>query len=158
MRTHTAALVAALTLFPVALAAQGAPHLGGQVSFAQSENAGLGLRLDQPLTPQRMGDLQLLVAFDYFFPNAPVNYWELNTDLAWGFGLPASRMRLYVGGGLNMARTSFSGVPGSARSDVGVNLLAGIRIPTSTGFTPFFEVRPELGGGNRFVVTTGVMF
>ncbi len=158
MRMRTVAAAAALTLLPAALAAQGPPRLGGQISFAQQENAGLGLRLEQRLLPPGAQDLRLLVDFDYFFPDSPFNYWELNADLVWGFGLARSPIGMYVGGGLNMGRSSVSGQPNSSVNDVGVNLLFGLRFPTATRFTPYVELRPELGGGNRLVLTTGILF
>ncbi len=158
MRMRMMPITALLAVVPAALLAQGPPRLGGEVSFAQQDNAGLGLRLEQPLTPMRDGDMRLLVAFDYFFPDSPLNYWELNTDLSWGFGVGGSSLVVYAGGGLNLARSSLSGVPGSGESDVGLNLILGLKIPTASRFTPFVEVRPELGGGNRVVLTTGILF
>lgn len=158
MRMHGLMGVVALTLLPAALAAQGPPRLGGEISFAQQANAGIGVRLEQALTPPRAHDLRLLVNFDYFFPDSPLNYWELNTDLGWGFPIADTNLEMYAGGGLNMARTSLSGVPGSGVSDVGVNLLLGMRIPTASRFRPYVELRPELGGGNRLVLTTGILF
>jgi len=158
MRTHMVVAAATLALLPAALAAQGVPRLGGEISFAQQENAGIGLRLEQGLTPQSVTDLRLLATFDYFFPNSPLNYWELNTDLAWGFRLPGLSLEMYGGGGLNMARSSVSGVPRSGVGDVGVNLLLGLRFPTGSRFNPYVELRPEIGGGNRLVLTTGILF
>jgi len=157
MRTPIAAAVAALCLAPAVLAAQG-PRLGGQVSFAQDVNAGLGLRLELPLSRALARDLRVAVAFDYFFPDSPVNYWELNTDLAWGFHLAGTGVSLYAGAGLNIARTSDSGIPRSGVTDAGVNLLGGVRFGTATRLTPFVELRPELGGGDRLVLTAGIMF
>ena len=158
MRIGTGAILAALVLAPAALAAQGPPRLGGQVSFAQDANAGLGLRFEQPLLPFWTQDLRLDVAFDYYFPDSPVNYWELNGDLAWGFPISGSRMSVYVGGGVNIAREGVTGAPGSGYTNIGLNVLAGVRIPTRSGLTPFVELRPELGGGDRLVLTTGLMF
>jgi len=158
MRMTTAAAAVALGLVPAALPAQGPVRLGGQVSFAQDANAGLGLRLDAPLVPFWTRDLRLDVGFDYFFPDSPVNYWELNGDLAWGLPLRGSRLAVYLGGGLNLAHSGVSGIPGSGVSDLGVNLLFGLRIPTGTGLTPYVELRPELGGGDRLVLTTGILF
>jgi hypothetical protein len=157
MRTQVMLAVAALAV-PAALAAQGPPRLGGEVSFAQQEHAGIGVRVEQPLMPPQVTDLRLLLNFDYFFPDSPLNYWELNTDLGWGFQVQGSSLAMYAGGGLNMARTSLTGVPGSGRSDVGVNLLLGMRIPTASRFWPYVELRPEIGGGNRLVLTTGILF
>ena len=156
MRLHTAAAVALLCLSAGNLAAQ-APRMGGQLSFAQDVNAGLGVRLDLPLA-SRGQDLHLMTTFDYFFPDSPFRYWEFNGDLAWGLRLADTRLSLYVGGGLNLARTSLHGVPGSGNTDLGANLLVGLRIPTTSRVTPYVELRPEFGGGNRLVLSTGVLF
>ena len=158
MRITIAAAAAALAFAPAALAAQAPVRLGGQVSFAQDANAGLGLRLDAPLVPFWTRDLRLDVAFDYFFPDSPVDYWEINGDLAWGLPIRGSRLSIYLGGGLNLAHSSLSGIPGSGVTDLGVNLLVGLRIPTTTRLTPYVELRPELGGGDRLVLTTGILF
>lgn len=158
MRMHVMAAVAALCLAPAGLAAQGAPRLGGQLSFAQDANAGLGLRLEQPLVPFWSRDLRLDLAFDYYFPDQPINYWEFNGDLAWGFPVSSSRLTVYVGSGFNLARSSINGRPGTGVTDLGMNLLVGMRIPTTTRVTPYIELRPELGGGNRLVLTAGLLF
>ena len=157
MRTHIAAAVAAaLCLTATGLAAQSAPRLGGQMSFAQDVNAGLGARLELPLAPRQ--DLRLESEFDYFFPNSPLRYWEFNGDLAWGLRLADTRLSLYLGGGLNVAHSGLRGFPSSGNTDLGANLLVGLRIPTSSHVTPYVELRPEFGGGNRLVLSTGVMF
>jgi hypothetical protein len=157
MRLETAAAVALLCLPAGRLAAQ-APRIGGQLSFAQDVNAGVGLRLEDPLTPPGSTDLRVMAAFDYYFPNSPFQYRELNGDIAWGFRLAPARMSMYVGGGINIARSGIRGVPDAARTDLGVNLVAGFRFLTGARATPYVELRPELGGGNRLVVSTGVMF
>ncbi len=156
MRMHIAAAAAALCLTAGPLAAQGPARIGGQMSFAQDVNAGLGVRLDVPLS--RGEDLRLMTAFDYFFPDSPFRYWEFNGDLAWGLRLADTRLSLYLGGGLNMAHSSLQGIPGSGNTDLGANLLVGLRIPTSSRLTPYVELRPEFGGGNRLVLSTGVLF
>ena len=157
MRFPIAAALAALCLAAGNLAAQ-APRLGGQLSFAQDMNAGVGLRLEDFLTPPGPRDLRLMVAYDYYFPNSPIQYWELNGNVAWGFRLAPARLALYVGGGVNIARSGVRGVPNSAVTDLGANLLAGLRFATGTRATPYVELRPELGGGNRLVLSAGVMF
>jgi hypothetical protein len=158
MRMHIPAAVAALCLAGLTARpaeAQGAPRIGGQMSFAQDVNAGLGLRLELPVARQ---DVRLETAFDYFFPDSPFEYWELNGDLAWGLRLADTRLGLYLGGGLDVAHSGFRGVPGSGSTDLGANLLVGLRIPTTSRLTPFVELRPEFGGGNRLVLSTGVIF
>ncbi len=148
----------ALGLWAPRLAAQGIPRLGGEVSFARDVNTGVGVRLELPLTPPSAQDLRLEASFDYFFPDSPLTYWELNTDLAWGWYISGTRIGVYFGGGLNVARSGLSGVPGSGNTDVGGNLLVGLRFPTAVRLTPFVELRPELGGGDRLVFTAGLMF
>ena len=49
-------------------------------------------------------------------------------------------------------------MPDAAQTNLGANLLAGFRFLTGTRATPYVELRPELGGGNRLVISTGVMF
>ncbi|HXY69439.1 MAG TPA: hypothetical protein VEH62_08320 [Gemmatimonadales bacterium] len=158
MRIATAAAGLAFCLVPAALAAQGPVRVGAELSFAENANAGLGARLDMPLVPFWTRDLRLDVSFDYFFPGSSLNYWELNGDLAWGLPLARSRIALVLGGGLNLAHSSDSGVPGSGVTDLGINLLFGLRFPTGRRLTPYLELRPELGGGERFVLTAGVLF
>ena len=158
MRIPMAAVAAVLAIVPARLAAQASPRLGGQLSFAQDANAGLGMRLEQNLVPFWTRDVRLDVSFDYYFPDRPVNYWELNGDIDWGFPISGSRLSLYAGGGLNLSRSGVSGVPGSGSLDLGLNLLVGLRIPTSTRLTPYIELRPELGGGDRLAVAFGLMF
>jgi hypothetical protein len=158
MRMHVAAAVAALCLAPAGLAAQAAPRLGAQLSFAQDANAGIGLRFEQPLAPFWARDLRLDVTFDYYFPDAPIHYWELNGDLAWGFPISQSRLAVTVGGGLNVARSGVAGAPRSGEVTLGINLLVGLRFPTGRRLTPFIDLRPELGGGERLVLTMGLLF
>jgi len=157
MRMHIAAALAALCLTAPRAVAQ-RPRFGGQLSFAQDVNAGLGLRLEDQLAPPATEDLRVVATFDYYFPNSPLQYWELNGDLAWGFRLAPARLSLYVGGGVNIARSGLRGVPDAAQTDLGANLLAGLRFLTTTRATPYVELRPELGGGNRLVLSAGVMF
>jgi hypothetical protein len=158
MRSHVTAAVVALCLAPAVLTAQGPPRLGGQVSVAQDVNAGLGLRLELPLSRALARDLRVAVAFDYFFPGSALDYWEVNPDLLWGFPLTGTRIALYAGAGLNIAHTSRSGIPRASTTDLGVNLLGGVRFGTATRLTPYAELRPELGGGDRLVVTLGLLF
>jgi hypothetical protein len=160
MRITIAAATAALGLVVAAraLPAQGPPRLGGQMSFAHGLNAGLGLRVEQALTSSAARPLRLQVTFDYFFPDQPFHYWEVNTGLIWGFSWRGSPLSLYAGGGIGLGRSQLSGVSGSGHTDVGVNLLLGMRLATATRLTPFVELRPELGGGNYLVLSAGLIF
>ncbi len=160
MRTHILAAVAAVAALGVSapvLRAQGT-HLGGQLSFAQDVNAGLGLRLEQGLMPPRSPDLRLIAAFDYYFPDEPFRYWELNGDVAWNVRAAGTRLGFFLGGGATVARSAVRGIPGSGDTEVNGNLLFGMRFFTASRVSPYLQLKPELGGANRLVVSTGVMF
>ena len=46
----------------------------------------------------------------------------------------------------------------AARQGIPLPLLLGLRFPTGSRFNPYVELRPEIGGGNRLVLTTGILF
>lgn len=108
--------------------------------------------------------------FDYFFPDCgfdgdddsfDCSYWEINGNLA--IPLAASGIDPYVGAGLNIARFSadYDGVvPGvdieGSDTDVGLNLLGGLRFLISS-LSAYAEARLELGGGEQFVITGGIL-
>jgi hypothetical protein len=106
-----------------------------------------------------------LDGFEGFFPddfdlpfdfrsNIEVEYWEANLNLTWDF--TADRTVIpYAGVGLNYARlrSSAFGFEGD-ESDVGANVLAGIRIRDRF----YVEAKTEAGGGELFVLTAGVRF
>lgn len=144
------ALVAA-ALGPTPSAAQ--VHLGPQLSLASDTDFGLGGRLVAGV-PEYAG-FEAMGSFDLFFPDAPADYWEINGNVLYNFEIPdLPSLRPYAGGGLHLARVS-SDVGGD--TDLGLNLLAGNKFPLD-GFTPFAELRVELGGGEQFVLTGGVLF
>lgn len=164
----TAASLAILLLVPTALHAQ--VGLGGQLSVADDADLGLGVRATFGLpTPT---PLEIITTADYFFPDGAlgvdVSYWEINANLVYLFQIPASIIAPYAGGGLNFARASYSvdlseidpGFPAveGSETDVGVNLLGGARFNLGSSITPFGELRIELGGGEQFVFSGGVLF
>lgn len=144
--------LAALGLGPAPARAQ--VHLGPQLSLADDADFGLGGRLVAGV-PEYRG-FEAMGSFDLFFPEGPVDYWEINGNVLYNFEIPdLPSLRPYAGGGLNFAHVS--GGFGAGDSDLGLNLLAGNKFPLQ-GFTPFTELRVELGGGEQFVLTGGVLF
>jgi hypothetical protein len=132
--------------------------VGGQVSWADDADIGVGARIVVPLD-QIHPQLSFVPSFDVFFPGDDLNYWELNANLHYSFPQGNPQVVPYVGTGLNYARVSFR-TPGTGRvssSDLGVNLLGGIRFPMNT-VTPFAELKFEIGGGEQFVLTGGLTF
>lgn len=129
------------------------PRFGLQVNWADETDFGVGARHEMGVTSllPRAGTIRLITSFDYFFPEGNFNYWELNLNAVNVFAIPNVRAAGYVGGGLNFAKLS----NGTSRSDLGANLLAGIRLAGT--FRPYLEARLELGGGEQLVMTAGIM-
>ncbi len=129
------------------------PRLGIQANWADKTDFGIGLRYESGMTWlfPRAGTLRLITSFDYYLDPPLGDYWEVNANLANVFAIPNVQAAGYVGGGLNIARPTVGNV---SSTDVGANLLAGIRLPGA--FRPYVEGRLELGGGEQFVFTAGL--
>lgn len=138
-----------------------AQQFGGQVSWGDNYDLGIGLRGEFSLLNRMSTDGPVSRAFaigslDYFFPDAPegvdLNYLEFNANLA--FPVTESPLDPYVGGGLNWGRASLDDV---SSSDFGLNVLGGVRFNLG-GLSTLGEARLELGGGEQLVLTFGVLF
>jgi hypothetical protein len=134
-------------------------NLGLQASYAEDAHFGIGIRYENDVNkvissaPAR---LHFIFAFDYFFPEAPVDtYYEGNVNLTYQFGDMRRAIGPYFGGGLNYAHAEGGGI---SDSEVGLNILGGIRFRSASKMVPFLEVRYELGGGEQFVLTGGILF
>jgi len=163
--------LALLVLAPSALSAQ--INLGGQLSFADDYDIGLGARATFGL-PTAV-PLEIITTADYFFPDGvtgiDISYWEINANLVYMFSIPSSIVAPYAGGGLNFAHASVStdlgalgiDIPGDypsfegSQSDLGLNLLGGAQFNLGS-FTPFGELRLELNGGEQVVFSAGALF
>ena len=134
-------------------------HFGGQLSWANDFDFGVGGRVEVPLDSWKEG-LKGIGSADFFFPgDVDVSYFELNAGLAYSFSIEGKADLLpYVGGGLNLARVSAEFL-GETISDteMGLNLLAGSRFGTGR-LKPFAELRIELSGGEQFVLAAGILF
>ncbi len=132
--------------------------LGGQLSWADDADWGLGARVTVGL-PVETIPLQAIGSFDFFFPDGPVDYWEINANIAYLIPVQSVVIVPYVGTGFNIAHVELDSgglVEDVSDTDLGLNLLGGIRF-TGTA-QPFVEVRVELGGGEQVVLTGGVTF
>ena len=155
---------------PVAVAGQGI-HVGPQATSSENANWGIGPRVMVDLGPLDLG-FRLQGSFDYFFPSDTeferggvpvvaddVDYWELNLNVHWAFGIPL--VTPYLGGGLNFAHTKVEGAEDSEldvdETDTGINLLGGVEL-SILGIAPFLEFRQEFGGGDQWMVTFGFTF
>jgi hypothetical protein len=145
-----------LAAAPHTLHAQGVLRLGPQISFGDDTDAGAGIRLESRFSSAP--DWRFAGSFDLFFPDGPLEYWEINTNILRSFRIAGSDIAPYVGGGMNLVRSSVDGVANSDDTDLGLNLMGGLRFNTGTRLAPFFELRVELGGGEQAVLTAGLLF
>ena len=89
-----------------------------------------------------------------FRPDTEVEYWEANLNLTWDFTTGRAVIP-YAGVGVNYAHSKVSAFGfDSDESDVGANVLAGVRIRQRF----YVEAKQEAGGGELFVLTVGVRF
>lgn len=153
-------------LLATALPAQAQIGFGGQVSFADDADLGVGVRATAPLggfvstdEGSVLAGTMLIGSFDWFFPDcggADCSYWEINTNGAVPIPVEAN-FSPYAGAGLNIAHMSVDeGTIEESDTEVGLNLLGGVTFPLA-GFSPFLEARLELGGGEQFVLSGGVL-
>ena len=97
------------------------------------------------------GDLRLPLDLTLDFE---IRYWEANLNLTWDF-TDERAMVPYAGVGVNYGRSRSSALGfHSDQSDVGANVLAGVRIEQRF----YVEAKKEAGGGKLFVLTAGVRF
>ena len=156
-KLFVAACFCLFLLSPSALQAQ--IGVGGQLSFADDVDAGIGARGTYAL--QTTVPLEAIASFDYFFPGEGLTYWEFNSNLVYLVKLQNSPVVPYAGAGLNIAHASVSvdilGTETSASdTQVGVNLLGGAKFDLGP-VTPFGELRFELNGGEQFVISAGAL-
>jgi hypothetical protein len=143
-------------------------RFGPQASFADDVDLGVGARAMFGLK-QFSERLEGIASFDWFFPSGGAGvdwtYFKINANVAYSIPLSgSSALRPYAGGGLNIARISIDYpdipfAPGSVSStDIGLNVLGGSKFGSGSGLTPFAELRIELGGGEQFVISGGILF
>jgi hypothetical protein len=152
---------AARTTVQAPLSAEKDLWYGPQASFADESDLGLGARAFYTLDTRR--PLAVITTFDYFFPSAPTGvdakHWEVNGNMAYQF--VRGRWKPYVGPGLNLARRT-ADVPladvSASETSLGVNMLGGVRRTDGRKRQYFAEARYEVGGGEQFLVTAGVLF
>jgi hypothetical protein len=145
--------VRVLVMAVVALLAAGtsfAAEYGVQASFADNSiDFGIGGRVIADMD-QLADGVRLIGSFDYYFPDGGWHYWELNGNLVYAFHLRRSRIEPYAGAGLVLGHRT-------GNSELGLNLLGGINLPTKS-LKPFVEAKVELRDGGPFVIAVGLRF
>ena len=159
MRKTLVAAAVMLCLMGVETASAQGFRWGPEVSLGTDTDLGLGARAEFDFSGSA---LTIIASFDYYFPDGPANYWEINGNLIYNFSIPsAPTVTPYAGGGLNIAHVSWDGDNGlfddRSDTDPGLNLLGGARFDAGT-IMPFVELKFEIEGGEQFVVTGGILF
>jgi hypothetical protein len=135
-------------------------RFGAQATWANDFDFGVGARVIYPALGKMVGvsGLEGSASFDWFFPSLG-NYFEINVNALYPVAIASMpKLRPYVGGGLNIAHSSWDVVIVSYSStDIGLNALAGARFALGK-FSTFAEAKIELSGGEQFAVTFGVLF
>ena len=165
MRRHAGTVIACSCLVTFgfvrnATAADRPIRFGVQASWADDADLGLGARAALRLGQTgALAKVEGVASFDYFFPEDPLSYWELNFNGLYGFA-PQGKLVPYAGGGINIAHVSLD-LPFLDASDtqVGLNLVGGARFELDTSsMQPFVEVKFEVEGGEEFVLSAGIRF
>lgn len=169
MRSYRAVWMAlAVVVSAAAAAPASAQRFGVHANWADDVDFGIGARMEVDAQGLFTDDEPFsrtffLGSFDYFFPDCgsfDCNYWEINAGLA--IPIIAADIDPYVGAGINIASFGYDeDLPdefdfGGSDTDVGLNLLGGIRFPLGN-LSAFGEGRLELGGGEQLVLSFGVM-
>jgi hypothetical protein len=168
MKTFVRAMLPVALLAVTTQTAQ-AQRFGPQISFGTDSDFGLGGRVEFNLSSVVGGTgtfsrLFGIGSFDYFFLDCDsaltdfdCSWWEININGA--IPLTSAAVDAYVGGGLNFARIAIdTGLgPEGSDSEVGLNVLGGLRFPLGS-LSAFGEARLSLAGGDQLVLTFGTLF
>lgn len=138
-------------------------RLGVQASYGGDSDFGIGARVTRKVG----ADLTLIGSFDYFFPSntegvvsVKREYWEANGNLVYPL---AESLGLYAGAGLNLAHPSaelsfLDTRTTASETNLGLNLLAGVKRGFRSSLQLFGEAKYEIKGGEQFVLSVGVLF
>jgi hypothetical protein len=167
-----AILLAGLALVYLAPAqAEAQVSFGPLVAWGDNSDLGVGGRVDVGLgnafgvDSGPFQNLFLNSGVTYFFwdcdegfDEVDCSYIEINGNLAVPFTLEGSSIQPYAGSGIHIARVSVDAGPFEGDdTEVGLNILGGIFFPISD-LRGFGEAKFELGGGEQFVLSGGILF
>lgn len=128
---------------------------GAEAMVGTDTEFGLGGRLHVDLEPG-VPNLEVMGSFDYFFPDGPTDYWEINGNVWYRIPVRGSSTAVpYAGGGLNIGHLDREATEDD--TDVGINLGGGVRFLFENTI-PFLEARVTIGGVEQFVIGGGVLF
>lgn len=138
-----------------------AQNIGGALGFGtEVESLGIGAFAQFPTTNK---DLIIAPSFILFFPDNPLNFWELNANVNYVFSRSAATVYGILG--LNLARVSFDdfqilGVPvdGSGETELGLNLGVGSDFKLNGNLIPFIEAKYAISDFDQLTIYGGLRF
>jgi len=140
-------------------------RFGANLSWGSDADLGLGARLNFGVgSLADSKPIEGLATFDYFFPDSgfgsDATYWTLTGNAIYRFVERGKGVTPYAGGGVLIARmTEDTGTGTRSDSDLGLNLLGGLRFKTSGTLIPFAEARIEIvPDRSQLVLSGGVYF
>lgn len=120
-------------------------HLGPRLSYQfDLKKLGVGAQFGVPVGRY----LEFYPSFDYYFVDRG-SFWAINADLKYRIASQSIQW-LYIGGGLQIARTASS-------TDAGLNLFAGAE-SLKGRIHPFAEFRFTAGNGSTGQLSAGLNF
>ena len=150
-------LVAGLAAKPAAAQVQ----FGANVSWGDDTDFGVGARLGFPLgSSLKAKGITALTTFDFFFPDYG-NVWELTGNGVYNISTSSGSVSPYVGGGISFASFSVDNCPATvdcSSSEVGLNVLGGLKFKPLGNVVPFAEARFTFRDGSQLVLSGGVYF
>ena len=169
LRSRVSLVLAGLLVLAAPAYAENDIEFGAQLSWADDTDIGIGARA-QLGTNEIVEQTRVAASFDWFFPDGGTgvdfSYFEFNINGHYMLPIEAEAVDFYAGGGINIARASidydddipFIGGTSVSDTEIGLNLLGGVDFDINENLGGFGELRIELGGGEQFVLTGGVMF
>lgn len=143
------AVVVACVLAGTAQAQTNRSHFGPRVSYQfDLKKLGVGAQFSAPIARH----LEFYPSFDYFFVDVG-SFWNLNADLKYRIATESVNW-LYIGGGLNIARSSAGNFH---RTRAGANLFAGAE-SLQGRIHPFVEFRFTANDGSTAQLAGGLNF
>lgn len=128
---------------------------GPLAAFHDDFDFGIGGYLSIPV-PSLDENLSIDPSFVFYFPDGPVDYWEINGDVVYHFEVaPDTPVLPYAMAGLSLER--FSPDVGNSNTEMELNLGGGIGFRAQS-LRPFVGAKFEIGDNDGFVVYGGLGF
>lgn len=140
--------------FPTRTAAQTQVAVGPRVGFDIANIEELHVGVDARLAHPDVA-VEVQPALDVYLP-ANGSFVTLSTNVLYRVPVANARIQPYAGGGLGVS--FFDDATGRNQSDVGLNLVGGLRLPSSAVFTPFAQTQITLGSVDLIAFSGGVLF